>query len=117
MENGWLTMVTSLELFGLMPFLVRAAYSSHWLPQHQTPTFLLRMPAIVVVLLVFHVSSVIPDRVKTWAMLTRFPPVSRVASKLGSQSMPNSAWPLWTTCSGVMSGPPGLIVTFRHWSS
>ena len=34
-----------------------------------------------------------------------------------SQSMPNSAWPPRTTCSGMMSGPPGLIVTSRLSSS
>ena len=43
-------------------------------------------------------------------MLTRSPPWSRAASSAGSQSIPNSAWPLATTCSGVMSGPPGLSV-------
>ena len=42
----------------------------------------------------FHVSSVMPERAKTWAMLTRSPPLSRVASRLASQSIPNSAWPL-----------------------
>ena len=34
-----------------------------------------------------------------------------VTMKLGSQSMPISAWPLATTCSGVMLGPPTLMLT------
>ena len=38
--NGWLTIVTALFEAGLIPFFVRAAKSSGWLPQHQTPTFL-----------------------------------------------------------------------------
>jgi len=38
-------------------------------------------------------------------------PVSRVASRLGSQSIPICACPLATTCSGVMLGPPTLRVT------
>ena len=61
-------------------------------------------------------TSVMPERVKTCAMLTMFSPWSRVASRLSSQSMPNSAWPPSTTCSGTMSGPPGLSSTSRHSS-
>ena len=65
----------------------------------------------------FHVTSVIPDRVKTWAMLTMFWPLSRVASVLSSQLIPNSAWPPRTTCSGTMSGPPGRMSTSSPSSS
>ena len=35
MLNGSWTMVTSFELFGSMPFFVRAANSSHWFPPSQ----------------------------------------------------------------------------------
>ena len=111
MSNGWFTIVTDFESFGLMPFLTSAAKSSFSLPQHQTPTFLPAIFLIVLMPLDFHVSSVMPERVKTCAMLTMSPPLSRVASSDGSQSTPNWAWPDATTCSGVMSGPPGLSVT------
>ena len=47
--------------------------------------------AIVLIPLDFQVSSVIPDRAKTWAMETSFEPFSRVAKRFGSQSRPNSA--------------------------
>jgi hypothetical protein len=117
MSNGWLTIVTSLESAGSIPFFVNAANSSNSLPQHHTPTFLPRMSATSVIPLSFQVTSVIPERANTCAMLTRSPPLSRVASRDGSQSIPNSAPPLATTCSGVMSGPPGLIVTSRPSSS
>ena len=76
MSNGWLTIVTSLFDFGSMPFFVSAANSSNSLPHHQTPTFLPFMPATSVMLLSFQVTSVIPERSKTWEMLTRSPPCS-----------------------------------------
>ncbi len=114
MSNGWLTIVTSPWLCGSIPFFVSAAKSSYWLPQHQTPTFFRASCLMSVMPLSLWVSSVMPLRVKTWAMLTRSPPWSRVASRLGSQSIPSCACPLWTTCSGVMSGPPSFSVTLRH---
>ena len=117
MSNGWLTIVTSLLSFGSMPFFVSAAKSSNSLPQHQTPTFLPFISATSVMLLSFQVTSVMPERSKTWEMLTRSPPWSRVASSDGSQSIPNSACPEATTCSGVMSGPPTLISTSRFSAS
>src|SRR5438045_8745934 len=106
MSNGWLTIVTAEELFGLIPFVVRAAYSSNWLPQHQTPTFLCAIALIELMPESFQVSSVMPERVNTWAMFTSCVPASRVARRLGSQSRPNCAWPPATTCSGVLFGPP-----------
>ena len=117
MSNGWLTIVTSSLLFGSIPFFTSAAYSSFSLPQHQTPTFLPFIPATSVMPLSFQVTSVMPLFENTCAMLTRSPPWSRAASSAGSQSIPNSAWPLATTCSGVMSGPPGLSSTSSPSSS
>jgi hypothetical protein len=72
---------------------------------------LFRIFAIDVIPLSFQVSSVIPERANICAMFTRFVPVSRVASRLGSQSTPICAWPLATTTSGVMLGPPSLKFT------
>ena len=96
-----------------MPCFVSAAYSSNWLPQHQTPTVLPRIAAIESMPLSFHVSSVMPERANICAMFTSFVPVSRVARRLASQSMPMSAWPLATIVSGVMLGLPIFIVTSR----
>src|SRR4029078_5435472 len=109
-SNGWLTIVTSPELEWSIPFFWSAAKSSGSFPQHQTPTFLPRLFLIVLIPLDFHVSSVIPERAKTCAIDTRFDPFSRVAKRFGSQSMPNSARLPATTGSGVMLGPPTLIV-------
>ena len=89
-----------------MLFFVSAAKSSNSLPPSQFATFLPFMPAMSVMPESFHVSCVMPERAKTCAMLTRSVPLSRAASRLGSQSIPNCAWPLATTCSGMMSGPP-----------
>ena len=113
MSNGWFTIVTSLESAWSMPFFCRAAKSSGSLPQHQTPTFLPRIFAIVLMPLSFQVSSVIPVRAKTCAMETSLLPFSRVANRFGSQSSPNSARLPATTVSGVMLGPPTLIDTSR----
>ena len=55
-----------------MPFLFSAANSSGWFPQHQTPTFLPFIFAIVLIPLDFHVSSVMPLRAKTCATETIF---------------------------------------------
>ena len=74
MSNGWLTIVTLFELFGSIPFLTSAAKSSFSLPQHQTPTFLPFICATFVMPLALWVSSVMPDLLNTWAMLTRSPP-------------------------------------------
>src|SRR3954451_9732350 len=111
--NGWLKIVTSDLLFGLMPFFVSAAYNSNWLPQHQTPTFLPFIALTVVTPLFLKLTSVIPDRENICAMLTRLVPVSRVARRLGTQSTPTCAPPLATTCSGVMLGPPTFNDTSR----
>ena len=113
MSNGWLTIVTSLELEWSMPFFWSAAKSSGSLPQHQTPTFFPFIFAIVLMPLERQVSSVIPERAKTCAIDTRFDPFSLVAKRFGSQSRPNSAALPATTVSGVMLGPPTLIVTSR----
>src|SRR5262245_65790412 len=99
MSNGWLTIVTSLDLEGLIPFLFSAANSSGWFPQHQTPTFLPRILGIVLIRESLHVSSVIPERAKTCAIETILPPFSRVAKRFGSQSRPNCACPPSTTRS------------------
>src|SRR6266699_6645989 len=109
MLNGWLTIVTSDELAGLIPFLLRAANSYGWLPQHQTPTFLPRILAIVSMPFALHVSSVIPERAKTCATETRPLCCSRVANRFGSQSTPMSACLPLTTSPGVMLGPPTLM--------
>jgi len=45
MSNGWLTIVTSLELEWSMPFFWSAANSSGSFPQHPTPTFLTLLSA------------------------------------------------------------------------
>ena len=58
MSNGWLTIVTSLEFEWSMPFFCSAAKSSGSLPQHQTPTFLPCIFAIVLMPLERQVSSV-----------------------------------------------------------
>ena len=100
-----------------MPFFVSAAKSLCSLPPSQTPTFLPFRSSIESMPLSLNATSVMPARAKTWAMLTISSPWSRVASRLSSQSMPNSAWPPSTTCSGTMSGPPALIVTSRPASS
>src|SRR3954469_231661 len=105
MSNGWLTILTWLDLAGLIPFLFNAAKSSGWLPQHQTPTFLPRIFVMDVMPESFHVSSVIPDRGKAWGTEATFPAFSRLAKRLGSQSRPNCACPPSTTVSGVISGP------------
>src|SRR2546430_17518435 len=89
MLNGSWTIVTSFELFGLIPYFVSAANRSHWLPPSQLATFLCFICAIVLMPEDFHVICVIPERAKTCAMLTSFVPWSREASRLGSQSIPN----------------------------
>ena len=51
-----------------------------------------------------------PAFLKGWAMLTSGTPFSRAASAPPIQSTITSAPPPAITCSGAMSGPPGLIV-------
>src|SRR4029079_17662771 len=102
MSNGWLTIVTSLELEWSIPFFWSAAKSSGSLPQHQTPTFFPRIFAIVLIPLLFQVSSVIPERAKTWAIETRFDPFSRVAKRFGSQSRTHYAALPDTHASGAL---------------
>src|SRR3954451_25414674 len=84
--NGWLTIVTALFEAGLIPFFVNAAKSSGWLPQHQTPTFLPFIFAIVLIPESFQVSSVIPERANTCATDPILPPFALVATRFGSQS-------------------------------
>ena len=115
MSNGCATISTSF--CGSIPFFVSAAKSLCSLPPSQTPTFLPSSSVMSSRPVSFHVTSVMPQRAKTCAMLTISPPWSRVASVLSSQLSPNSACPPSTTCSGTMSGPPGLIVTSRPSSS
>ena len=79
----------ALVVLGSIPFFVSAANSSNSFPQSQMPTFLPFIFAIVLIPLDFQVSCVMPDRAKTWATLTRSVPLSRAASRLGSQSTPN----------------------------
>ena len=57
---------------------------------------------------VLKVTSVVPLRAKTWAMLTRSLPVSRCARRLGSQSIPNSACLPSDDLLGADVGPAGL---------
>jgi hypothetical protein len=96
-----------------MPAFVNAAKSSYWFPPSQFATFLPFIFGIELMPELLHVSWVIPERVKICALLTSGVFASRAASRLGSQSTPNCAWPLATTCSGMMSGPPFLSVTLR----
>ena len=91
MSNGCWTIVTSLVFCGLIPYFVSAANSSNSLPPSQIATFLPFIFANVLMPLSFQVSWVIPTRAKTCAMFTRSLPLSRAASRLGSQSMPNCA--------------------------
>ncbi len=58
-----------------------------------------------------------PDFLNGCAMLTSFTPFSRAASAAAIQSTITSAPPPAITCSGAMSGPPGLIVTSRFSSA
>ena len=73
MSKGWLTIVTSLFFAGLIPFLFSAAKSSGWLPQHHTPTFLPFIFAIELIPELFHVSSVMPERAKTYGVIKKTP--------------------------------------------
>ena len=81
------------------------------MPPSQFATFLPFIFATDVIPELFHVSWVMPERVKTCATFTSCVPWSRADSRLGSQSTPNCAWPEATTCSGMMFGPPFLSVT------
>ncbi len=54
--------------------------------------------------------SIMPERLKGWAMLTSGTPFSREASAEGIQSTITSAPPPAITCGGATSGPPGLMV-------
>src|SRR5437660_2741067 len=74
MLNGSWTIVTSFELFGSIPYLVSAAQRSHWLPPSPLASFLCFICAIVLIPDDFHVIWVIPERAKTWAMLTSLVP-------------------------------------------
>ena len=93
-----------------MPFLTSAAKTSNSLPPSQFATVLFFSFATLLRPVFFHVMSVRPLFVNTCAMLTRLTFLSREVIKLESQSIPNCAWPLATMLSGMMSGPPGLIV-------
>ena len=111
MSNGCWTIVTPLFVAPSMPFFASAAKSSYWLPPSQFAIFLPLNWATDLMPELFHVSCVIPERAKTCATFTSCVPESRAASRLGSQSIPNWAWPEATTCSGMMFGPPFLSVT------
>ena len=83
------------------------------MPENHTPSVLpLKSAGVLMPLSVRQVSSM-PDRWNTCAMLTIGTPFSRAASADGIQSTTTSAPPPAITCSGLMSGPPGLIVTSR----
>ena len=96
-----------------MPSFAIQARNGYSLPENQTPSvwpgksFGVLMPESA-----RQVSSR-PERLNGWAMLTTGEPFSRVASAEGIQSTTTSAPPPASTCSGLMSGPPGLIVTSR----
>src|SRR5580704_15671417 len=86
------------------------------LPANQTPSVLpLRSAGFVMPVSARQVSSR-PDFLKGCEILTRPTPFSRAARAPGIQSMITSAPPPAITCSGAMSGPPGLIVTSRSTS-
>ena len=113
MSNGCWKIVTPFCLTGSIPNLASAAKTSYSLPPSQFATVLPFIFATLLIPVSFHEISVSPLRVNTCAMLTRSTPLSRVDIRLGSQSIPNCAWPPATAVSGMMSGPPGLIVTSR----
>ena len=113
MLNGSWKIFTPCWCTGSMPFLTSAAKTSYSLPPSQLATVFPFIFATVLMPVSFQVINVRPLRVKTCAMLTRSTPLSREDMRLGSQSRPNCAWPPATMDSGMMSGPPGLIVTSR----
>ena len=54
-----------------------------------------------------------PELLNGCAMLTADKPFSRAAKAEGIQSTATSAPPPARTCIGPISGPPGLMVTFK----
>ena len=83
------------------------------LPPNQTPIVLPLKSAGLVIPVSLRQVVICADFWKIWAMLTSGSPFSRAASAAGIQSTMTSAPPAAITCSGAMSGPPGLIVTSR----
>src|SRR5690349_20371369 len=85
--------------------------NGYLLPENQTPSVLpLKSSGLVIPLPLRQVSSM-RDLSKTCAILTSATPFSRVARADGIQSTTTSAPPPAMTWDGLMSGPPGLIVT------
>ena len=92
----------------------RKGYS---LPKNQTPRVRPLKSAAALMPVSLRQVSIMPERLKGWAMLTRPTPFSREARAEGIQSMITSAPPPAITWGGEMSGPPGLMVTSRPASS
>ena len=111
MSNGCWTSVRSF--CGSSLYLARVARRANSLPPNHTATFRPLRSAGVLMPDVLNASSRMPLYPKIWPMLTSGTPCSREDRRLGSQSIPNSAPPPATTCSGTMSGPPGMMVTSR----
>ena len=88
----------------------RKGYS---LPKNQTPSVLPLKSSGLVMPVSLRQVSIMPDFLNGWAMLTTGEPFSRVARADGIQSTTTSAPPPASTCCGLMSGPPGMMVTSR----
>ena len=111
MSNGCWTSVRSF--CGSSLYLARVARRANSLPPNHTATLRPLRSAGVLMPDVLKASCRMPLWAKIWPMLTSGTPCSREESRLGSQSIPNSAPRPATTCSGTMSGPPGTMVTSR----
>src|ERR1700733_12869762 len=93
------------------PSLLIHARNGYSLPENHTPSVLPLKSAGVLMPLSLRQVSPMPDRWNTCAMLTNLTPFSRAASADGIQSTTTSAPPPAITCDGLISGPPGLMVT------
>ncbi len=112
MSKLWPTSSTSST-----PNLEMAAVSSYSLPNPQLPTFLPAQSSGEVMPESAKDTSRVPERSKTWAMLTMPAPCSRETRALGTQASPNSAPPVASTVCGTISTAPSRISTSRHSSA
>ena len=99
------------------PSLFIQAKNGYSLPKNQTPSVWPLKSASVLIGPSFGQTSSMPAFLKGCAMLTSGTPFSRAASAPPIQSTMTSAPPPAITCSGAMSGPPGLMSTSRPSSS
>ena len=111
MSNGWMTLVKPVP--ASRPAFLAAAVTSNSLPKSQTPIFLPLKSAGLVTPVAFHDTDSVPERWKTWAMLTRSDAgePSRAWRTLGTQAMVNSGpFSAEPAACGTTSGPPGTRV-------